>query len=272
MHTKPLQHGKVASLSGPLAPRLTRFDVAHAQRPLDPRCRSHDEGGPERSVLLLVGLGTLCACGPHPRACERHRQQVVNRHPRDDGTDEVVIDKVKQLSSKSRAGRGKGVVRRSISFCPADGRVPCSCLVRVLSVCRRHERFVQELFTFITSSQVKSSFVSRCMQIICQPTPLCQPTPGTLCVVPFTANGFDTSHEHFTSPSTNPALQPRRWSHRHPTFYSPWRISCAGIRNPTPMLHRPYAHPPWIASLQKECACAFHGPLRPLAPPLVRLC
>ena len=110
MHTKPLQHGKVASLSGPLAPRLTRFDIAHAQSPLDPRCRSHDEGGPERSVLLLVGLGTLYACGPHPRACERHRQQVVNRHPRDDGTDEVVIDKVKQLSSKSRASRGKGGV------------------------------------------------------------------------------------------------------------------------------------------------------------------
>jgi hypothetical protein len=159
MHTKPLQHGKVASLSGPLAPRLTRFDVAHAQRPLDPRCRSHDEGGPERSVLLLVSLGTLSACGPHPRACERHRQQVVNRHPRDDGTDEVVIDKVKQLSSKSRAGRGKGVVRRSISFCPADGRVPCSCLVRVLSVCLTTRAFRSlgsiRIFTFITMNQFR---------------------------------------------------------------------------------------------------------------------
>jgi hypothetical protein len=162
MHTKPLQHGKVASLSGPLAPRLTRFDVAHAQRPLDPRCRSHDEGGPERSVLLLVGLGTLCACGPHPRACERHRQQVVNRHPRDDGTDEVVIDKVKQLSSKSRAGRGKGVVRRSISFCPADGRVPCSWLVRVLSD-RRH--LYKRFFPYLHASKTSVSCHVACKKL-----------------------------------------------------------------------------------------------------------
>jgi hypothetical protein len=181
----------------------------------------------------------------------------VNRHPRDDGTDEVVIDKVKQLSSKSRAGRGKGVVRRSISFCPADGRVPCSCLVRVLSD-RRH--LYKRFFPYLHASKTSVS-----CHVACKKLPKKAFCANPLCVVPFTATIIDL-HMHTSQAPTRP-----RWS-RHPTFYSPWRISCAGIRNPTPMLHRPYAHPPWIASLQKECACAFHGPLRPLAPPLVRLC
>jgi hypothetical protein len=84
----------------------------------------------------------------------------VNRHPCDDDTDEVVIDKVKQLSSKSRAGRGKGVVRRSISFCPADVRVPCSCLVRVcLTIDITSVSFLRIYlhlqFTFITMNQFR---------------------------------------------------------------------------------------------------------------------